>query len=227
LGADEWRGAWQGCLEPQGGSAQMDLGLACAMRDVVEAQGGMTRAVRLAGLNRERLGVQPGHSVKVSVELSAVAFEIGLGQLPLVRPDGPASSATGPAAFRGTVWQRGDRWRKSQLTGAPASSPLPVFGRPSSRDPRMRELRPNTKLLGNAQHVIASTLEINVLAGKRPPLLYRALLRGVARRPEIDRLAANQEVGLAISTTSRQHFFHRTAPLYMERHIFLQQCLRR
>ena len=177
----------------------MDLGLACAMRDLVEAQGGMTRDARLAGLNRESLGVQPGHSVKVSVELGAVAFEIGLGQLPLVRQDGPASPATGPAAFRGTVWRRGDRWRQSQLTGAPASSPLPVFGRLSSYDPRMRELRPDTKLFGNAQHVIASTLEINVLAGKRPPLLYRTLLRGVARRPEINSLAADQKVGLAIS----------------------------
>jgi hypothetical protein len=47
-------------------------------------------------------------------------------------------------------------------------------------------------------------LEINVLAGKRPPLLYRGLLCGVARRPEINGLAANQEVGLAISVPLAQ-----------------------
>ena len=46
----------------------------------------MTRAARLAGLNRESLGVQPGHSVKVFEELGAVPFELGLWRLPLVRP---------------------------------------------------------------------------------------------------------------------------------------------
>jgi hypothetical protein len=39
------------------------------MQDVVEAQGGMTRAARLAGLNRESLDVQPGHSIRVFEEL--------------------------------------------------------------------------------------------------------------------------------------------------------------
>ena len=63
----------------------------------------------------------------------------------------------------------------------------------------MRELRPHPESFSNTQYVLASALEINVLAGKRPPLFHRGLLGGVTRRPEIDRLAADQEVGLAIS----------------------------
>ena|ERR1035441_9610094 len=63
----------------------------------------------------------------------------------------------------------------------------------------MREVRPDTKLSSNAQQVVAPALEINVFAGKRSLLLDRGLLRGVERCPEINGLAANQEVGLAVS----------------------------
>lgn len=61
--------------------------------------------------------------------------------------------------------------------------------------PRMRELRPETKLLGKAEDVVASPLEIKVLAGKRPPLLYGALLCRIAKRPKVNGLPTNQEVG--------------------------------
>jgi len=68
----------------------------------------------------------------------------------------------------------------------------------------MRELRPDAKFFGNAQHVIPSALEINVLAGKWPPLLYTMLLCGVARRPEVNGLAADQHIGLASSVPLRE-----------------------
>src|ERR1035438_1228026 len=62
----------------------------------------------------------------------------------------------------------------------------------------MRELRPDTKLFSNAEHVVAPALEINVLAGKRPPLLYGGLLCGIAERPKVNGLPTNQEVGPAL-----------------------------
>ena len=58
----------------------------------------------------------------------------------------------------------------------------------------MRKLRSKPQRFCNAQHIFTSTLKVNVLAGERPPLLYSALLCGVASRPEIDRLTANQQI---------------------------------
>src|ERR1017187_9449523 len=62
----------------------------------------------------------------------------------------------------------------------------------------MRELRPDTKLFSNAEHVVAAALEINVLAGKRPPLLYGALLCRIAIRPKVNGLPTNQEIRPAL-----------------------------
>lgn len=47
-------------------------------------------------------------------------------------------------------------------------------------------------------------MEINVLAGKWPPLLYTALLCGLARRPEVNGLAADQHIGPAFPVPLRE-----------------------
>jgi len=70
-----------------------------------------------------RRGSPPFHSVR-----PAGCFDADMP----VRPGAPAWSATGPTSSPGTVWPGGDRWPQSPLVAAPASSPLPACGRPSS-----------------------------------------------------------------------------------------------
>src|SRR5437867_525478 len=61
------------------------------------------------------------------------------------------------------------------------------------------------KLLAELHQVITATLEIDILAHERLPLLQRRLPRQVSRSPKIDSLAADKEEGLS-AFIARAHY---------------------